>query len=130
MANNSGNTRVSKVAEQVQKELARLIQFEMKDPRLGFVTVSGVKVSRDFAHAAVYISVLGSSESSEKQAQDDSLEALTSGAGYLRSELAKVIRLRTVPRLKFHYDNTTQEGNRMSALIDKAIGDGSQTDNS
>jgi len=119
VANAGGGSRTNKVADQIQRELAQLIQFEMKDPRLGFITVSGVKVSRDFAHADVYVSVLGQDDDPDAEAL--TIEALSHGAGYLRSSLAKVLSLRTVPLLKFHFDDTTREGNRLSALIDKAV---------
>lgn len=119
MSDLNNNSRASRVADQIQKELARLIQFEMKDPRIGFATVAGVKVSRDFAHAEIYISVLGKDD--DEEAKKDTIDALNHGAGFLRSSLAKAIKLRTVPRLKFHYDNTVENGNKLSLLIDEAV---------
>ena len=126
MADFTGNSRAARVGDQIQKELARLIQFEMKDPRIGFATVAGVKVSRDFAHADIYISVLGKDD--DEQARQDTIDALNHGAGFLRSSLAKAIKLRTVPRLKFHYDDTVEKGNKLSALINKAVEDINDTE--
>lgn len=119
MSDLTNNSRTGRVADQIQKELARLIQFEMKDPRIGFATVAGVKVSRDFAHAEIFISVLGKDD--DQEAKQGTIDALNHGAGFLRSSLAKAIKLRTVPRLKFHYDDTVEQGNKLSLLIDEAV---------
>lgn len=110
-------SRTQRVADQIQKELAQLIQFEMKDPRLGMVTVSAVEVSRDLAFADVYVSFLGV-EDQEKI--DLSLGILNQAAGFLRSNLAKAIRLRFTPRLCFHFDNSLSRGAYLSSLIDQA----------
>lgn len=110
-------SRTQRVADQIQKELAQLIQFEMKDPRLGMVTVSAVEVSRDLAFADVYVSFLGV-EDQEKI--DLSLGILNQAAGFLRSNLAKAIRLRFTPRLRFHFDNSLSRGAYLSSLIDQA----------
>src|SRR5690554_6062068 len=93
--------RVSRVGEQIKKELSLLLQNEFKDPRLGFITVTGVDVTNDFSQASVYLSVLGNDE--QKTA---SLEALARGKGFLRSELGKRIRLRHVPELLFKFDES------------------------
>ena len=110
-------SRTLRVAEQLQRELAELIRDEVKDPRLGMVSISGVEVSRDMAHAKVYVSVLG-----EAQVAQDSLEALNHAAGFLRHELGRRMRLRSVPHLRFIHDRSLEEGARMSALIDEALG--------
>jgi ribosome-binding factor A len=110
-------SRTLRVADQLQRELAELIRDEVKDPRLGMVSISGVEVSRDMAHAKVYVSVLG-----EEQVARDSLEALNHAAGFLRHELGRRVRLRTVPQLRFIHDRSLEEGARMSALIDTALG--------
>jgi ribosome-binding factor A len=110
-------SRSLRVADQIQRELAALIRDEVKDPRMGMVSISGVEVSRDMAHAKVYVSVLG-----DEQAAADSLEALNHAAGFLRRELGRSMRLRTVPQLRFIHDRSLEEGARMSALIDEALG--------
>ena len=108
--------RTRRVGEQLQRELAGLIRDDIKDPRLGMVSISAVQVSRDLSHAKVYISVLGS----EEQAQE-SLAVLRHAAGYLRHRLGKLLHIRVIPELHFFYDRSLEEGARMGALINKAI---------
>lgn len=111
-------SRTMRVGDQMQRELALLIQREIKDPRLGIVTITAVNVARDLGHAKVYITVMG------KNAQDDialSLEILSNASGYLRSLLGKAMKLRTIPQLNFVYDESVVRGSTMSALIDKAL---------
>jgi ribosome-binding factor A len=109
-------SRTRRVGEQIQQILAQLIQQELKDPRIGMVTVTAVQVSREFDHARVFITVLG-----DEQQKQSSLKGLTSAAGFLRSELAHRLKLRTTPKLHFEYDRSIEEGNRLSSLIDSAV---------
>ena len=115
-------SRTRRVAEQLQRELAVLVRDEIKDPRLGMVSISGAEVSRDLAYATVYISVLG-----DDKAVADSLAVLNRAAGFLRHRLGQIMRIRIVPQLKFEFDSSLQEGARMDALIDAALA-GSRTD--
>jgi ribosome-binding factor A len=108
--------RTRRVGEQIQRELASLLHEEIKDPRLGMVSISGVTVSRDLAHARVYVSVLG--DEAEVTA---SLRVLNNAAGFLRRRLGQQMRIRAVPRLRFHYDQSIEEGARMDALIKAAV---------
>jgi len=108
--------RTRRVGEQIQRELAVLIQQEIKDPRLGMASISAVQVSRDLAHAKVFVSVLGNSETAE-----DSIRVLNKAAGFLRHHLAKRVRTRTVPQLRFYYDHSLEEGARIGALINAAV---------
>jgi ribosome-binding factor A len=108
--------RTRRVGEQIQRELAGLVHEEIKDPRLGMVSISGVEVSTDLAHAKVFVSVLG-----DAAAADLSIQVLNNAAGFLRRKLGARMRLRTVPRLRFLYDRSLAEGARMDALINKAI---------
>lgn len=117
-----GNSRPQRVADQIQRDLAALIQFEVKDPRIGFVTVSGVKVSKDMSYADVYVSELGKDD--DENHKKTIVEALEHCGGFLRGQLAKGSNLRTIPKLRFHYDDTTQRGVEMSALIEKAVSTG------
>ncbi|PKM46190.1 MAG: ribosome-binding factor A [Gammaproteobacteria bacterium HGW-Gammaproteobacteria-1] len=110
-------SRSRRVGEQMQRELALLIQRELKDPRLGMITVSGVEVTRDFAHAKVFITVL--SDDAGQVAQ--SLEGLRHAAGFLRRELGRRMQLRTIPELHFTHDTSVERGSRLSALIDQAV---------
>ncbi|KTC94414.1 30S ribosome-binding factor RbfA [Legionella erythra] len=106
--------RTDRVAEMLQRKLSQIIQQEIKDPRLpNFVTISGVKVSGDLSHAKVYFTVLGDEN---KQAA----VILNTAASYLRSALARTIKLRTVPQLHFVYDESIEYGRRLSKLIDEA----------
>ena len=108
--------RTRRIGEQMQRELARLIRDQIKDPRLGMVTVSAVEVSRDLSHAKVFISVLG-----DEDARRNSLMVLSKAAGFLRHELGQSMIIRTVPQLRFIYDESIERGSRLSALIDKAV---------
>ncbi|AOE50803.1 30S ribosome-binding factor RbfA [Kangiella sediminilitoris] len=110
--------RASRVADQIQRELALIFQREMKDPRLGLATVSAVEVSSDLQNAKVFMTFLGKDEQEEI---DEALEVVRGAAGFLRSQLAKEIRMRSVPSLRFFYDKSIQEGQRMSSLIDEAV---------
>ena len=111
-------SRIQRVADQIQRELATLIQMEMKDPRLGMITVSAVDVSRDLNYADIYVTIL---EQQGKAERDQTLEILAHGAGFLRRRLAQLIKLRVVPELRFHYDESIARGQKLSALIEKAV---------
>ena len=108
--------RTRRVGEQIQRELAVLIRDDIKDPRLGLTSVTAVIVSRDLAHAKVYISVLGNDEQTAA-----SVSVLKNAAGFLRHRLGKILHIRTIPELKFFLDHSLQEGARMGALINAAI---------
>ncbi len=110
-------SRGRRVADLIQQQLARLIQLEIKDPRVGMVTINDVKVSRDLAFADVYFTMMGDTE---PQAAE---EALGNASGFLRSQLAKSLTTRSTPRLRFHYDATIEEGARISRAIHDAIRD-------
>ncbi len=109
-------SRTKRVAAQVQRELAQLIQFEIKDPRVGLVTVSGVELSRDLAYAKVYVTVLR-----EEHNVEEVLEALNHAAGFLQRELGKRLSIRVTPHLTFLYDASVERGANLSALIDAAV---------
>ncbi|QGP52963.1 Ribosome-binding factor A [Piscirickettsia salmonis] len=111
-------SRTQRIADQMQKELAELLQQEMKDPRIGMITVSGVDVSKDLAHAKVYVTMM-----EEAEAREEALVVLQKAAGFLRSMLAKRMNLRATPKLRFEYDGSTEQGNALSALINKALYD-------
>lgn len=115
--------RTRRVGEQIQRELAELIRDELKDPRLGMVSVSAVEVSRDLAHAKVYVSVLGTEEQST-----ESVKVLNHAAGFLRHKLGKSMHTRTVPEMRFYLDRSLEEGARLGALINKAVAGERQDD--
>ena len=114
--------RTRRVGEQIQRELAGLVHEEIKDPRLGLVSISGVEVSSDMAHAKVFISVLG-----DDAAAAASIQVLNNAAGFLRRKLGARMRLRIVPRLQFFHDRSLAEGARMDALIKAAVSGNSDT---
>lgn len=108
--------RTRRVGEQIQRELAVLIRDEIKDPRLGMVSVSAVQVSRDLSHAKVHVSVLGN----EKQS-GESVTVLNHASGFLRHKLGKLMHIRVIPELRFYLDRSLEEGARLGALINEAI---------
>ena len=101
-----------RVADQIQRDLAELIR-ELKDPRIGMVTISAVEVTPDYAHAKVFYSLLVGDEKATG-------EALNEAAGFLRNGPFKRLQIHTVPSLHFHFDRTTERAAEMSALIAKA----------
>jgi len=110
--------RTDRIGEQLQKELAQLIQFQVKDPRLGMVTVNHVRISPDLGHADVFVTVLG--KDSEAEAKED-LAVLNSATGFLRREVGKSIKMRVLPQLRFRYDTSLVQGQKLSSLIEKAV---------
>lgn len=110
-------SRSLRIGEQIQRELAVLIQQEVKDPRLGMVTISDVKMSPDLSHAKVYVTVLGG----EQSAAGDTLKALNHAAAFLRHELGRRVILRIVPQLHFVYDESQEKGARLVSLIDASV---------
>jgi len=108
--------RSRRIADQIQRELSEIIRLELKDPRVGMVTLTGVDVTPDNAHAKIFFTMLGEPVQTESCAH-----ALEHAAGYLRSELAHRMRLRTVPQLHFVYDVSVERGVKLSRLIDEAV---------
>ena len=107
--------RSTRVAEQLQRELAGLLGKVIDSPRAGLVTVTAVEVSKDLSHARVYVSSLGGSLPHEEL-----IGTLQHAAGFLRHELGKAVKLRIMPELRFHYDQTEERAARLEALIAKA----------
>jgi ribosome-binding factor A len=103
------------VAGSLRRELAQLIQMEVKDPEVGFISLSDVEVSRDLAHAKVFVTVFESDKASA------SLKALKRAAGYLRRRLGQEMRIHSVPELHFHHDASVETGERMDNLIEAAV---------
>lgn len=112
--------RTDRVGDQIQKELATLIQFELKDPRLGMVTLNAVRVSKDLGYADVYFTSLSQLDGDAEAQRREAESILRGAAGFLRSELARSIRLRVMPQLRFHYDHSLERGQTLSRLIDNA----------
>lgn len=110
-------SRTRRVADQIQRHLAELIQKELGDPRLGMVTVTAVDVSHEFEHARVFFTVLGKQLDDQSQIEETT-EILNHAAGFLRRELARRLKLRTTPELVFVYDTSLEQGNRLADLIE------------
>ncbi|GMG86417.1 30S ribosome-binding factor RbfA [Biformimicrobium ophioploci] len=128
--------RTDRIADAMKRELAQLIQNEIRDPRVGMTNVNDVEVSRDLSHAKVYVTFVGEDDAKKIE---DGVQVLNRAAGFLRSQLAGSIQMRAMPRLSFRYDETSVRGQQLSALIDKAVAadrkdldegeDGQQDDN-
>lgn len=118
MAKHSKNIpqRGVRVADQIQKDLSELIAFELKDPRVGMITLSEVQLTPDYAHAKIFFTTL----KDDKESIKNTLAGLTAAAGYLRNQLGKRLHIHTLPQLHFVHDTSTMRGMEMSALIDKA----------
>lgn len=118
--------RTDRVADYLRRELASLIQFEMRDPRVELVSITDIQVSKDLGYARVFYTVLG--KDSPEQAEETT-EALNKAAGFLRSQLSKDSSMRMVPQLRFAFDASVGRGRYMEDLIEKAVAsDGGEDD--
>ena len=117
--------RSHRVADFIQRELSLLIRTEIKDPRLSpMMTIASVEVSSDLSHARIYYTLFDPEERRETQ------DALTRASGFLRRQLARQMNTRSVPQLRFYYDDSSERGARMSALIDEAVASNTTADDS
>jgi len=110
-------SRTERVAGQLQRELALILRKEMKDPRLIRVSFTSVVVSRDLGHAKIYFTLV---DSVEKE-RADILKVLNNASGFIRHQLGQVMRMRSIPQLRFYYDVVIENANELSALIDSAV---------
>ena len=110
-----GQGRPQRVGDLIQRELSDLVARELRDPRVGMVTITSVDVSPDMSHAKVLFTVLHPEKIEEVR------EGLTRAAGFLRSQLAKRMQLYSIPELRFQYDESIERADRLSRLIDSAI---------
>jgi len=106
------NQRAARVGEEIRELLAKLLRDEVKDPRIGFVSIVKVEVAGDLRHAKVFISVLG-----DENQKKESMKGLTKASGFLRSEIAQVLRLRYTPELHFVLDESIEHGQRIAQLL-------------
>ncbi|XKM14221.1 30S ribosome-binding factor RbfA [Orbaceae bacterium ac157xtp] len=111
-------SRTQRVSHELQKEIAIILQREIKDPRLGMVTVSSVDLSRDLSYAKVYVTFLNDEDN---EVVEQGLKALHDATGYIRSLIGKAMRLRIIPELKFVYDESLVEGMRMSTIVSEVV---------
>ncbi|HUX23534.1 MAG TPA: 30S ribosome-binding factor RbfA [Burkholderiales bacterium] len=113
-----GPARSLRVADQIQRELAEIIRTELKDPRVAMITLTGVEVTADYSHAKVFYTLMGDA------AQRAETEAgLKQAGGFLRSQIARRIKLHSIPQLHFIYDASVERGFELSRLIDEAVAD-------
>jgi ribosome-binding factor A len=107
-----GQGRPQRLGDLIQREVAELIRLEVRDPRVGMITITSVDVSPDLSHAKIFFTML------EKEKLKDTLAGLGRSAGFLRSQLAKRIKMYTTPELRFAYDESVERGDHLSRLID------------
>lgn len=110
--------RSNRIGEQMKKEVSQILREELKDPRVGFVTVTSVDVSGDLSYAKIYVSVLGAEEDKMQ-----TLKALQKAQGFVRSELSKRLRLRYIPEVTFHFDKSIEHGARIMELLHRVQGE-------
>ena len=110
--------RSSRVGHELQKEIAIILQREIKDPRLGMVTVSGVDISRDLSYAKIFVTFLNDDD---PHVIEQGLKVLNDAKGYIRSLIGKAMRLRIIPEIKFFYDESLVKGMQMSNLVSDVI---------
>jgi ribosome-binding factor A len=108
--------RQRRVADQIQRELAEIIRGELKDPRVGMLTLTSVEVSPDLAHAKVFFTTLA-----DQAQREEVLAGLRRASGFLRSEIGRRIKIHVTPELHFVYDDSVERGIRLSQLIDDAV---------
>ena len=106
------NTRTSRVAEQMKKEVGDILNQKLKDPRVGFVTVTDLDLTNDLQQATVFISVLG-----DETEKEETLTGLVKATGFVRSEVGKRIRLRKVPEITFEFDTAFEHGNKIDSIL-------------
>ncbi len=110
----SNFARTDRVAQQIQRELAELVRLEINDPRVRLVTITSVEVANDYSHAKVFFTRLDGKNEEAKQ-------GLERAGGFLRSQLARSLKLRVMPQLHFVYDASVERGSHLSQLIDQAV---------
>ena len=110
--------RSERVADAIQRSLSNIIRLEIRDPRIGMVNINSVTITRDLAYAKVYVTFVGVDEDAEGEL---AAEVLNNAASFLRTQLAKDIKMRVTPKLQFIYDTTSVRGQELSQLIDEAL---------
>ena len=110
-------SRTDRIGQEIKRSLALLLQREVKDPRIGMVSINEVEVARDLSHAKVYVTFFSDDETRIKQG----LTGLREAAGFIRSLLGKSMKVRTVPLLQFQYDRTLVDALRLTQLVDDAV---------
>tara|TARA_R110002072_G_scaffold133803_4_gene274345 strand:+ start:27074 stop:27496 length:423 start_codon:yes stop_codon:yes gene_type:complete len=113
--------RTDRIADQMQRDLAELIRSSLKDPRIGMVTVNSVEVARDLGYADIYVTLLTVEDlDADSDQVKQTIKILNGAAGFLRTELGRMIKLRMIPQLRFHFDASVKRGRQLDQLISKA----------
>ncbi|MFN3649394.1 MAG: 30S ribosome-binding factor RbfA [Armatimonadota bacterium] len=112
--------RQKRVQEMLVQEISDIVRRDLKDPRIGFVTITDAEVTPDLRHARVYFSVLGATGVSTDEEREETGAALNRAAGFVRSEFARRAQMRYVPDIRFHYDPSADRGARISQLLEQA----------
>ncbi len=105
-----------RVADQIQRDLSEIIAFELKDPRVGMITITEVQVTPDYAHAKVFFTMLNDN----KEAVANTVQGLTQASGFIRGQLGRRLTIHTLPQIHFVHDTSISRGMELSSLIDKA----------
>lgn len=113
--------RAERLAVLIKEELGNILQKDLKDPRIGFTSITNVRVSRDISHAKIFVSVFG-----DKEQQVATMAGLESARGFIRSELGKRIRLRYTPEIHFIFDNSLEEGAKVLSLLNQIQKEGGE----
>ena len=108
--------RLRRIADQIQRELSAILRTELKDPRVGLITLTGVEVSSDLAHAKVFFTSLA-----EVERRDETLRGLARAGGFLRTMLGARLKIHNIPELRFFYDGSVESGIRLTQLIEEAV---------
>lgn len=111
-------SRTQRVADYLKREVALIIQNEIRDPRVGIANITGAEVSRDLSHAKIFVTFMQAENDTEAKV---AVEVLNKAAGFIRSCLAQDSNMRTVPKLRFHYDSSVGHGRYMEDLIQRAV---------
>jgi len=107
-------SRIDRVAQQMQREVAELVRLQINDPRVRLVTITGVEVAGDYSHAKIFFTRMDGKH-------EEALQGLERAAGFIRSQLAHSIKLRIMPQLHFVFDSSVERGSHLSQLIDQAV---------
>ncbi|NLM26048.1 MAG: 30S ribosome-binding factor RbfA [Firmicutes bacterium] len=117
------SNRVTRLQEAIKREASYIIQQKVKDPRLGFVSITDVELSNDLSYCKIFVSVLG-----DENQREQTMIGLNKATGFIRSEIGKSVKLRHVPEIVFQYDNSIEHGSRIEAILREITGAGGGED--
>lgn len=106
------SNRATRLQEEIKREVSHIIQRKVKDPRLGFVSITDVEISNDLSHCKIFVSVFG-----DEHQREQTMIGLSKATGFIRSEIGKTVKLRHVPEIVFHYDSSLEHGSKIEAIL-------------